>query len=126
MCTSNELACLAWETVLADTYPGYRFARSEAGSRRRWSAVALHPGTHPWCVVTRDPREFAPPSRPSLARSGRRPGSPSAASGTSAAKLACGFDYRLLRFHWALAIPYPPATWPVAATQSATLRLPSL
>jgi len=59
MCTGAELTGVAWEAALADAYPGYRFARLEAGPGWRWSAVALDPGTHPWCVVTRDPREFA-------------------------------------------------------------------
>jgi hypothetical protein len=64
MCNESQPASLAnsdpaWHVILADAYPGYRFVRFEAGSRWRWSAVALHPGAHPWCVITRDPREFA-------------------------------------------------------------------
>jgi hypothetical protein len=47
-----------WHEALAAAHPGYDFERYETGDGLHWAATALHLGTHPWCVVTGEPREF--------------------------------------------------------------------
>ena len=47
-----------WHTALATCHPAYDFERYAAGIGFKWSATAQHLDTHPWCVVTGDPREF--------------------------------------------------------------------
>lgn len=47
-----------WHAALTATHPAYDFERYAAGIGFKWSATALRLDTHPWCVVTGDPREF--------------------------------------------------------------------